>query len=584
MTYEIISAHRRRRTQGDTTEVGKSSGTAIGDHRMIRKLDGFLASTKLTHWVSSMSNARSASAGTSAMRRYAKPGINRCMLRTSLWAPLALAALLAAGCGADEPTTLLSIPTTAPTTFDSTKEYAGEDRGQADDTTPDREDDAKPDMAEGDAVEGDAVDKEAIKDSPPTPTTRVSDGVGEETLGTEQTSDLESVLVPILITEDLLGDVPRIGPERAVTEINDRTELILTPDTSEWVIGQSAHQPAWNDNYQGTIDLMLDGWAVEHHSAENETQVWVTLTMVFTLEGNYTVVAPHPLMSWVPETFRGKGDPVFASRTDNDGTYFAVDAAWVDPSIWAPVKPGERRKVSMQWRFPGDTIHFVIRAEYHDLDYVIYPQDPGVWGDMTNRDAEGRAPRPELPLIPSCYHNCRELGVPMEMAAVSVTPEPGAWNVSIAILPYPAPEQMSNVDIKVWHEHQNTVYFPTRDPWARIAETGGYMLATVKMPLMVAPLYVNVDLPDGTTLLWKTVAPLQDMLFSHPDWAPLFGERWREAEVVTTVDTICWAHWTGKRNPVDVAPDLLYLNEDDSVEITAEMVQWAVRNVCDYGA
>ena len=170
------------------------------------------------------------------------------------------------------------------------------------------------------------------------------------------------------------------------------------------------------------------------------------------------------------------------------------------------------------------------------------------------------------------------------MAAISITTEPGGWNVGIALRPYPAPEQMSNVDIKVWHEHQDAVYFPTRDPWANIAINGGYTQATVKMPLLVAPLYVNIDLPDGTTLLWKTVAPLQDMLLSHPDWAPLFGERWAEAEVVRTVDTICWAHWTGKRNPVDVAPDRLYINEDDYVEITTQMVEWAVRNVCDYGA
>ena len=98
-------------------------------------------------------------------------------------------------------------------------------------------------------------------------------------------------------------------------------------------------------------------------------------------------------MSWIPETFRGQGDPVFASRTDSEGGFFEVDAAWIDPSIWAPVKPGERRKVSIQWRFPGDTIHFVVRAVHHDLDYVIYPQDPGVWGDVTNEEAERRVPR-----------------------------------------------------------------------------------------------------------------------------------------------------------------------------------------------
>ena len=121
----------------------------------------------------------------------------------------------------------------------------------------------------------------------------MSDDADEGASGADQESDPESILVPNpQLTEDLLGDLPTISPDRAVREINDRTELTLSPITFGGVIGQVAHQPAWNDSYQGTIDLVLDGWSVEHHRAEDETQVWVTLTMVFTLEGNYTVVDP----------------------------------------------------------------------------------------------------------------------------------------------------------------------------------------------------------------------------------------------------------------------------------------------------
>ena len=58
-------------------------------------------------------------------------------------ATLVLAALIAAGCGEGKPNALQSAPTTAPTTFDTSKQYAGEDRGQSDTTSRNGEGDGE---------------------------------------------------------------------------------------------------------------------------------------------------------------------------------------------------------------------------------------------------------------------------------------------------------------------------------------------------------------------------------------------------------------------------------------------------------
>ncbi len=86
------------------------------------------------------------------------------------------------------------------------------------------------------------------------------------------------------------------------------------------------------------------------------------------------------------------------------------------------------------------------------------------------------------------------------------------------IVPFPEPEDMSNVDIVVRHEGQGEAYFPSGDAWEYASQNSGYIGVDVRMPTLEKPLYISASLPNGKRLHWKTVAPLRNRLFANDDW------------------------------------------------------------------
>ena len=474
--------------------------------------------------------------------------------------------VLAAACG-EEPTKFQPVETTTSTTFDTTKTTRDATRADTPET-PTTTRDATPDR------EPAGVEQE--------PTTTTTTGAGGS-------PDQETLVLPKHPppTEDLLGPVPLLNLEDAVSTTETETFLTLTPDTGEQVIGWAATETAWNDNYEGTVDLVLDGWVVEHHETEADTSL-VTVTMFFALEGNYVLTGRHPvLMSWLPEDTRGEIPPFRAVRYPTDSEQgqllIPVDPAWTDPTIWVPLKPGEHREVSAQWKFPGNTDQFVVTATSHDdISYVIYPQDPGIIGNVADRYDHPRRITPSAgTLLPPCNGDCEQWGVPMATAYVwAWEKDDVGWDLLIHLDPYPDPSEMSNVDIRVWHERSNEVHFPTGDAWKGIDTNRGVASAFVEMPTLERPLYVQVALPSGRVLTWKTVSPLRDRLFSNPSWDWRDLGDWAQTQALWVADRICWAYWTGNRNPGDAASEPVYIGAEEPVDITSKMTEWVTLNVC----
>ena len=505
------------------------------------------------------------------MNRTAK----RSALTTGALCVFALMSLLAAGCGADEPATLQSVPTTAPTTFDTTKEYAGEDRGTV---KPSRDDQATPNATEPSGASG--------VDAPP-PSGSDNGGASAQEQSGAQREPLEPNPPP---TADLLGPVPYVIPDQPVLTIGETTYLTLMPGTENGVVGWTWGSSGDDGFYNGTVDMVFDGWEVEHLSSDEG--ILARITMHFTMAGNYVVAESYPgLLTLFPEIYRGKVPASTAVRwvaanQDGDASVpVPVEVEWRDSAVWAPVHPGENRELWMRWTVPGDTDRFEVVIQ--DSHYVIYPHDPGVWGGITERDTQvKRFNPPTSSLIPPCYRDCQPFGIDITSAYIYLDgiPTTTGWGISIEISPYSQPEDVSNADIRVRHEGRSEVYYPTRDVWGEMESNQGSGWLSVPMPTRESPLYVGVSLPDGTELVWKTIAPLRSILFSNADWRwdEINDERAEQA-AINAADTICWAHWTKKADPRQLFQAPVPVIGDQTVLVTGEMINWAISNVCDHG-
>ncbi|MCQ3805408.1 MAG: hypothetical protein KTV45_15165 [Acidimicrobiia bacterium] len=486
--------------------------------------------------------------------------------RGSLFAAAVLL-VLAAGCR-EEPATFLPVETTTPTTFDTT-ETTG-------DTWP------VPTTAAG-GEQATIVTAAANDDSEQGHLGR--DGSAGNARPETQPGGRPVVVNPPP-SDDLLGVVPFLDPGDAVSVTEKQTVLTLMPTTAEGVIGWVAAEAAWNDNYEGTVDLVLHGWVVEHQKTDANTVVVVT--MFFGLEGNYVLTGRHPvLMSWMSEGGGDERPPFRAVRypADSEGgeLLLSVDAEWIDPTVGVPVKPGEHREISARWAFPGDTDQFVVTAASDDrIAYVIYPQDPGVFGDVADRYYQPRRATPSAGILrPPCNGDCAQWGVPMETGYVwAWERDDVGWDLLIHLVPYPDPSEMSNVDIRVWHDRSDEVHYPTGDAWKNIDANQGVATALVEMPIAERPLYVDVTLPSGRVLTWKTVAPLRDKLFSNLSWDWQGLGDWAQTQAVWAADRICWAYWTGNRDPADAVTEPVYIGAEEPVTITPEMIDWVTQNVC----
>ena len=267
-----------------------------------------------------------------------------------------------------------------------------------------------------------------------------------------------------------------------------------------------------------------------------------------------------------------------------------VEAEYSGSTIWAPLYPGESRQVWVRWIVPADADMSLLRIPTRSFFYYFDHEDAGAWGDITDRSVEVERPDPSLDtLLPPCQReSCERLGINMEAAYISLDTRRGQnnqWYIDMRLNPYPDTSDLSGAAIRIHHEGQTEVYFPTGNPWDRIVESNGYINVHVYMPTMQVPLYVRLFLPDGTTLNWKTIAPLRDTLFSNPDWVWESPESaWPEQQAITIVDTICWAHWTAKRDPHELYPVPVYFSETEEewVTITREMINWAIKTVCEH--
>ena len=179
----------------------------------------------------------------------------------------------------------------------------------------------------------------------------------------------------------------------------------------------------------------------------------------------------------------------------------------------------------VEWVTPmSPTNNFgVIAFSVHILNdiFLITPQDPGSWGNSDQHpDTSIYEPPSDAELIPPCQYDCDTFGLNMTVAAIDIDGRPTrtGWSFWMHIVPFPEPEDMSNVDIVVRHEGQGETYFPSGDAWEYASQNSGYIGVDVRMPTLEKPLYIGASLPNGKRLHWKTVAPLRNRLFANDDW------------------------------------------------------------------
>ena len=440
----------------------------------------------------------------------------------------------------------------------------------------------------GDEVPGETLDSDdsAVTTQPPAAPTTAG---GEEQVGSERVAQPNPPP-----TEDLYAGLSYDAPNEAVRVFGDETVLVVMPDTANDVLGWTWDSWAWEEAYDGYVKLVFDGWLVEHRRTEGEPTARVTL--FFTMVGDYTI--KNPLLgslTLLPASDQGTVDAVTAVRWEGSGIPTGpvgegvpVDVEWLDPGIWATVNPGEQRPVWMRWTVPIDTDR--LEVTINKTTYVVLPQDPGAWGDITDRPT-----RPVYPvssstdLQPLCLWEelCERFGSRLDRALLFFdgVPTGSGWVLSLRIEPAFDVSGMSSTNVQVWHEGDGALRHPMSDPWAIWEETGGQMDVVAIMPTRDVPLNTKIVFPDGGSLVWRTVRPMRDTLFSNPDWVWETPNRaGGELAALETADLVCWAHWTGRispgkalewASPHRLRPGLLF-------DVTEEMIGWLTAKVCDH--
>ena len=392
-------------------------------------------------------------------------------------------------------------------------------------------------------------------------------------------------------TEDLYPGPSYDAPLEAINVYGDSTVVIAMPETATDVVGWEWSARSLDDGYDGSVKLVFDGWTVGHHQTEGSLSAQVTL--FFTMVGDYTIntegLGPLTLL---PLSYQNNPDSVtavyweFVDRAaPSSGPGIPVAVEWLDPAIWAPVNPGEQRQVWMRWNVPinTDSIEVTIRK----ASYIVLPQDPGAWGDITARSTQKTRVPSVAKLVPFCGHKelCQKLGVDIDRAVLFFdgAPSRSGWEFVLIVQPVSNVSGLSPTDVTVWHEGQTDVYYPSSDPWSLPGEGTAQISVDVRMPTLPLPLYVKAVFANGTELTWGTVAPMRDVLFSNPQWVWKTSEHgWGELSALETADLVCWAHWTNKTDPL-TAVSTSFLNYVDGqvFDVTEEMVGWLTQRLCD---
>ena len=280
------------------------------------------------------------------------------------------------------------------------------------------------------------------------------------------------------------------------------------------------------------------------------------------MTGDYTAKDPQSKsLTLLSDWHRGKPEQTVSAEywefvdrsTPSEGPGVPVQVEWLDPAIWAPVKPGEHRQLWMRWTVPVNTDRLQVTIE--DTTYMMFPQDPGTWGNITTRHTERtRVSTTVEHLLPFCGYAelCERLGVDIDSVWLLFDGKPttSGWDFPLLVEPLPDVSDLSIADLSVWYQGQTKLYHPSRNPWIITSDNKAQIRVNVDMPISELPLYVRADFGDGEQLTWGTVANMRNTIFSNPQWAwKTDQEGWGEEAALQTADMVCWAHWTNKLDP-----------------------------------
>ncbi|MDE0232060.1 MAG: hypothetical protein OXI56_00050 [bacterium] len=400
---------------------------------------------------------------------------------------------------------------------------------------------------------------------------------------------LEPVVVGLSVTDDLVGEAAPPAPVEAILSddgdsLTGEPVSFLLGSTAEEVIGWSVKTSLTGSG--GGLLIVLDGWRVDHYpTSTGDADLVVTLFV--SLVGDFGSSEAPALSLFYPGAREDGVQPAIGVRHTVLDVPEPVAINWVDPLVWVPVAPGEERPLWFQWTVPGDTERLEILLA-NEATFLVFPQDPGKWG--TTRETTTSQPPSEetADLTASCWpFNSRTECAKYDLggftgAVMGFSQEwEGSLLFSLRVTPEPSTrEGMTAADLRFWYEDSpDDVWYSTGDPWRSWARRGNAHFS-VDMPVRPEYLYMQWQRPDGTTMLWKTVAMVSDRLFDHPEWVWEATEPvWAETAAVETADRICWAHWTQKADPHEQFPFPVWL-DNELITITTEMVDWALNEVC----
>ena len=412
----------------------------------------------------------------------------------------------------------------------------------------------------------------------PTTTTPSTTTIPDETTTTTTVDTTPRVPAGDVIADSVTATAKEPISHTGVTPLG-----FLLPSTESTVVGWST--PSKARTRDGGINIVLDGWEVEHFVKGDSGEVDITLFV--TLVGAFTGTSEMWLLG-----SDGREDGTRALRAGRQlaGTSNYVDAPiqWLDPRIWEPFRAGEERQLRFTWTIPADSLSFRVEIA-NSVTYLMYPQDPGRWGashpPLAQADPDD--------LSGSCYDGleCETMGLDRSNNTSLLFSDEWDGRLTFRIVPRPLPassDGMVPTDVKAWYgDRPDQVWFPEGDPWFYLLSNEAATV-NLKLPARSRPLFVQWTRPDGRVLLWKTVATMRDVLFANPDWAwaatdPDWDdfEQWDAAvRSVGSADRICWAHWTGAADPFDLFPYPTYMADGSAVTVTDDMITWVVDNIC----
>ena len=393
------------------------------------------------------------------------------------------------------------------------------------------------------------------------------------------------------IPGDLIEATVPETPDSPFTEaINGNPVTILLPGTADEVIGWTQPSDIWGwSEHGGDIDVVLDGWRVEHSPGENGPEATVSLfvTMVADPDG-------PPLMWLTTEREQEEGDAPVSAGWQPYIPGYSLPTGWIDPNSRKPIPAGGEQPMQFSWTFslPADDGYVYVTVGQHAVFY-IYPQDPGEWGTPHPPPPPPPAAAVLEDLHPICDHPsyCVDLGEDFDnqVGAYFFPEEKSDYAIQFLVNIKPKPTRdetprFSSTEEKAWYaDEPEQVWQSWGLPW-QVAYYG-YGIFRFSMPVRSEFIYLQWTDPDGRVYLWKSVAGMQDLLFSNPDWAWVDpDDHYRVIEegveaAVNAADRICWSYWTGKKDPYQIFPYSITV-DGRGVVVTYDMITWVIDNIC----